>query len=187
MIEVLLAPFGFYGGDFGSILSQLEQMGFFAYVLPFLVVFAIVFGVLSNAKFLGDNKAINAVIAISVGLMALQFGVVTQFFGEIFPRLGIWLSIILAGLIVIGFFSPSGKLPFGFMMIVAGGIIAVIVAGSFNEPFFDYGFPFWLTQNLGWIIPVAVILAVIGWAWSSQAPKTTTGVDLVRKIFEPGK
>ena len=42
---VFLQSFGFFGGGFGNLLSQLEQLGFFSYVLPFLLIFALVFGI----------------------------------------------------------------------------------------------------------------------------------------------
>lgn len=45
---VFLQYYGYTGGDIGNFLSQLEQMGFFAYALPFLLIFAITFGILSK-------------------------------------------------------------------------------------------------------------------------------------------
>ena len=183
MIGMFLAPFSFAGGNLGSILVQLENMGFFSIALPFLLVFAIVFGVLSKIHILGDNKAINGVIAISVGLMALQFGYVTQFFSKIFPQLGIGLSVLLVILIVLGLFNKEGKWPVGIMIGIGGIIASIIIATSFNDPFFNYGIPLWITNNLGWFLPIAVITGLMAWVWSSTQPKNTAVPAILQKLF----
>jgi len=51
-----LQSHGFYGGSFGNLLLKLEGLGFFDYVLPFLIIFAMVFGILTRIKIFEDNK-----------------------------------------------------------------------------------------------------------------------------------
>ena len=49
MLEVLttLAWYGSYGGGVvGDMFSRWEQAGFFSYILPFLLIFALIFGIL---------------------------------------------------------------------------------------------------------------------------------------------
>src|SRR3990167_5223415 len=96
---IFLATYGFNGGTFGNLLSQWEQLGVFSYVLPFLLIFALVFGILMRTKIFEENKGINGIIALSTALMALQFNFVPIFFSDIFPKLGIGISVILAGII----------------------------------------------------------------------------------------
>ena len=104
----------FEGGAIGNILSQWEAMGFFSYVLPFLLIFAMVFGILIQLRLFRDNKTINAIIALAVGLMALQFSFVPRFFSEIFPRLGVGLVVILIIIILTGLFAnPEDKWQIG--------------------------------------------------------------------------
>src|SRR6056297_2047698 len=107
MIEGLIALASYSlgtGGGIGNALFQLEQMGVFAYLLPFLLIFALVYGILTKTTILGNNKGINVVLAIAIGLMALQFNFVSYFFAEIFPRLGVGLAILLVMAILIGAF-----------------------------------------------------------------------------------
>ena len=82
---LILASFSFEGGTIGDFLSVWEQAGFFSYLLPFLLIFALVFGILTQIQLFRENKAINAIIALVVGLISLQFPMVPQFFSEIFP------------------------------------------------------------------------------------------------------
>src|SRR3989344_3079797 len=96
----------------GLILQQWADLGIFYYVLPGLLVFALVFAILQKAKIFGDgkeSKGINAVIAGAVALMSLQFDAVPVFFQIIFPKVGIGLSIILAAMILVGLFVDFEK------------------------------------------------------------------------------
>jgi len=68
-----------------TILNQWADFGIFAYALPFLMIFAMVFGILNKTSLLGDNKGVQATIALAMGLLALQFDYVTNFYATIFP------------------------------------------------------------------------------------------------------
>lgn len=124
--SLFLQTAGFFGGGVGDLLAQWEQAGIFSYVLPFLVLFALVFGILSQMQLFRDNKAINSIIALAVALMALQFDFVPRFFSEIFPRLGIGIAVILVLLILVGMFmDPDEK---GLMLTLVGvGVVVFIV------------------------------------------------------------
>lgn len=158
----MLASYGYFsGGSIGNLLSQWEQAGIFTYVLPFLLIFALVFGILTKAKIFTD-KPINAVISLAVGLMALQFPAVSQFFSEIFPRLGIGLSIILVLLILIGLFIEPEKKGFLWIFFLVVGLIIgiVVIVNSAGASGWLSGY-FW---NYNWssIITVVVIIVLIG-------------------------
>ena len=48
---IILASYGsFGGGTIGNLFAQWEAAGIFAYALPFLLIFAIVFAILSFVK-----------------------------------------------------------------------------------------------------------------------------------------
>jgi hypothetical protein len=123
---MLLASYSFVGGSFGNVLSQWEQLGFFSYILPFLLIFAIVLGVLNKTKIFEDNKPINVIIALSVGFMSLQWNIVPQFFSEIFPRVGIGLSFLLVAILFLGIFLPRENWAV-YIFLVIGAIIALSI------------------------------------------------------------
>ena len=171
----------------GNLLSQLEQLGFFSYVLPFLLIFALIFGILMRVKIFENNKAINAIIALSVGLMALQFNFVPIFFSEIFPRLGVGLSVILGLLILVGLFSDYSdpdKRGIATLIIWVVGLITfiVIIVQSFGSSVFTYSsFWFYVQQNLGTIIVVGALILGVGWVISLTNPQTESFVDRMYK------
>ncbi|MCA9487431.1 MAG: hypothetical protein KC516_00540 [Nanoarchaeota archaeon] len=162
------------GGAFGETLFRWEQAGVFSYLLPFLLIFVLIYGILSTMNIFGNNRGVNAIIAISVGLMALQFNFVSIFFAEIFPKLGMALSVVLVFIILLGFFArdAQGNLPgwFRYVMIAVVGItILVIVFGSLGEGYIGYsgfgGIWYFLRYNIVNIIAgigvIALVIAVI--------------------------
>ncbi|MBI2629909.1 hypothetical protein HYW76_02315 [Candidatus Pacearchaeota archaeon] len=95
--------------NFADLLNELSAMGFFSLILPFLLIFALVYAIVMTLPIFKENKGAAAIMALAIGLLSLQFGIVSDFFQHLFPNLGIGLSILLAGLILAGvFLSGSG-------------------------------------------------------------------------------
>tara|TARA_B100001971_G_C18174653_1_gene529217 strand:- start:360 stop:860 length:501 start_codon:yes stop_codon:yes gene_type:complete len=90
-------------GSITDVLNTWADAGVFAYVLPFLMIFAVVYGLLHSSKILGDNKGVHATIALAIGLLSLQFDYVSNFFAIIFPYFGMGLAVLLVALILMGF------------------------------------------------------------------------------------
>lgn len=163
---ISLASYGVVaGGTFGNILFYLEQNGVFAYLLPFLMIFAMVFGILNKVKIFGeDTRGINIVLSVSVALMALQLNFVSYFFEQIFPRMGIMLAIIFVVLLVVGMFwktdNKGVKTFMGILMFIG---VSVIVFQSFGDSFMLSGYgsswaiTYWLEENMGALI-VGILL-----------------------------
>ena len=170
---MILASYGYFGGGaLGDLFGQWEAAGIFAYALPFLLIFALVFGLLSKMNIFksgtNDGKGVNVMIALAVAFMALQFDIVSVFFSELFPRFGVGLSIILVILIMAGIFMPTNKDNNWFM--VGLGIIVLIIVGtvvwnSLGALGWGIGGPglsyFW-DRYSAVIIFAIIILAVIG-------------------------
>ncbi|MAG79027.1 hypothetical protein CMI40_01480 [Candidatus Pacearchaeota archaeon] len=158
---ISLASYSFYGGEIGNLLSQWEQMGFFSYLLPFLLIFALVFGILTQIKLFQESKSINGILSLVVGLMALQFDFVPRFFSEIFPRLGVGLAIILGLLILVGIFIDPSKGWIMSSLLGIGVIIFIIVLVQTSGATGWYAGAWWF-NNWPTIAAVIFILAVIG-------------------------
>lgn len=165
---------GFYGGEAGNILAYLEQAGVFSYVLPFLLIFAIVFGVLSRIQVFGDNKGLNAVVSLVIGLLSLQFELVPIFFSEIFPRVGIGLSILLVLIILIGLFFDTRDnqiINYGLMGV---GVIIFLVVLVKTAGYLGWYSGYWWNAHWPQIIVVVGVLALLGaiiGSVSGQKPK----------------
>lgn len=148
-----------------DVLNIWNEIGVFSYVIPFLLIFAVVFAILKKTKILGDNNdPILAIISIALGLLSLQFDFVSEFYAVIFPRFGIGLSLFLVILIFIGFFTKADgsdleKLaPFGFII----GLGTVVWSLSSWDEWNSFGgFGGWFADNIWAILILGAVIAVI--------------------------
>ena len=146
-----------WGNDIASILNTWADMGIFAYALPFLLIFAVVFGILSATRMFGENKGVNAVVALAVGLMALQFDYVPTFFATIFPYAGVGIGVLLVALILMGLFVTGNEKGWFIAFFIIGAVIALIVILSSLASYEWWGGNWWYEY---W--PAIVALLVIG-------------------------
>lgn len=148
-----------------EVLNIWNDMGVFSYVIPFLLIFAVVFAILKKTKILGDdNDGILAIISVALGLLSLQFDFVSEFFAIIFPRFGIGLSIFLVLIIFLGFFfqPKDGKWPSSMTWIGwVVGVGAVLWALTEWGEWIDSGFGGWFSENFWAIVVVGLIIATI--------------------------
>lgn len=120
--------------DIAMILNQWQSAGVFSYVLPFLLIFAVIFGILTATKILGANKGVHIVVALVIALMALQLDMVSRFFTEIFPRMGVALAVIVVAAIFIGLFVHDDDAKYWMYGLGVVGVIAWIAVslGAFD-------------------------------------------------------
>jgi hypothetical protein len=172
VLGIFLQYGGYYGGYIGDVLNQWSELGLFAFILPFLLIFAIVYGILSKTQIFGkdNNRAIDAIIALVVGLMALQFDFVPVFFAEIFPRLGVGLAIILTLLIMTALFFDTNKGFIVYTLLGIGAIITIVILVTTANNF-GWSSGFWWAQNWPLIALGVFILIIIGVIVGSANPK----------------
>ena len=116
-----------YGTTITEVLNRWADLGVFAYVLPFLMIFAVVYGILNKTKLLGNNKGVQATIALTMGLLALQFDYVSNFFALIFPYAGIGISVLLIALILMGLVMDTEKKNLNWIWFGLGLLIFIVV------------------------------------------------------------
>ncbi len=149
-----------------EILNIWNDIGVFSYVIPFLLIFAVVFAILKKTKILGDeNDGILILISVALGLLSLQFDFVSEFYAVIFPRFGIGLSIFLVFLIFVGFFMKSDGTDMFKKMGWMGYVLAIgviIWALSAWDEWNNYGgFGGWFAENFWAVLILGLVIAVI--------------------------
>ena len=103
--------------NFENALLYLEELGVADVLLPFLLIFTIVFAVLQKTNILGeDKKNFNVIIALVVGLSVVIPHVlgtypagmdVVELINEIIPQLSLVIVIFIMLLILTGVFAPK--------------------------------------------------------------------------------
>ena len=149
-------------GSIGDIFFQWEYLGVFDFILPFLLVFAIVFGILNSTKVLGHNKGIMTILAVVIGLMSLRYQFFfSTFLSELFPRLGIGLAILLAVLIMVGLFINENEQKYwGYGLAALGAVIALIVLHQTGQSL-GWAWTGLGSENIGFIVLAVLIIGVI--------------------------
>lgn len=95
---------------FSLLVSNLNAMGFFGFLLPWVFAFAVFYGLMVKAK-LFDNPKVTGVLSLVVAFFLIGFGGpwLAQFFVNLFG----YATIIIAGILVVALFitMSGGDLP----------------------------------------------------------------------------
>lgn len=122
---------------FEILVANLNALGFFGFLLPWLFVFVVVFALLLKTKVLGDNTRIIGVFSLVVSFFVIGYGgpAMAAFFINLFGL----ATLILAGILVIILFvamtgADIGKIASNNVIIATvvgiGIILFVTVAGT---------------------------------------------------------
>lgn len=167
------------GWGFQGVLSDLEQMGFFQYVVPFLLIFAVVYAILTkipifsgDAQGKGGNRGAAILVAVAVGFLALQFNIVPAFFQIIFPSFGIGLSVLLVALILAGAFITD-EVAYKWIFFGLGAVIFLfVILSSFSNWQFvgSWWWDYYGSMVIVAIILIAAIVMVVLWGKRGGTP-----------------
>jgi len=144
---------GFY-----DLFMQLQGSGFYEFLLPFLLVFAVIFGILQKSNLFGSGqKGINAVVAIVLGLLITSQFEVVRNLTTFLPRMSYFIIIAMMVLIFIALFAGGEIQIHGFALAV---VVIAALLGTYWAlgPAMGFDVPFWLTQN--WMM-IAVLMIVL--------------------------
>ncbi|MFH1210715.1 MAG: hypothetical protein V1645_02250 [archaeon] len=153
--------------DFVNIISDLESVGFYDVVLPFFLIFTIIFGILEKTSIFGkDSHKFNIVIALVAGFLMVRNDTLVALMNRFLPNVSMFVLVIIALLIVLGIFGIQsdkwgGGLLFVFFII---GLVGVIWAlGNAAEEEGIAWLPDWLEiteTDIQWIAFIAAGLIV---------------------------
>src|SRR3989338_7743766 len=126
-----------FANPFEMLIFNLNSLGFFGFLLPWVFVFAVIYAILWKTKALGEDSKILCVISLVVAFFVIGFGgpPLGAFFVGVFGL----ASLVLAGLLVIIFFIAlaggkvediMGKRPVQYSLVGIGIVIFFIALGS---------------------------------------------------------
>lgn len=112
------------------------------YVLPFLLVFTIIFAILQKTKLLGEEKKqIDAIVALIIGLFLIAFPFARNIIAVLMPYLAVAAVILLIFMLLFGFASgkekdvlPTGlKVTFGILIGVSLIVVLIYATGQWDR------------------------------------------------------
>ncbi len=177
--------------NFGDIITTLEEVGVFDYVLPFLLVFSIFFAILEKTQILGQGKTnINVVVSTVAALLLLVQRGIVETINLFIPRVSLIMIVILMGLLIIAMVSGkqfAGLSGWVFSIMVVLIIIAIILAvtlpetgGSFSLSPQDRA----VLLNIG--VPIAIFLIAVAIVTAKPKQQGRSGLQKAMEAIEHG-
>jgi len=189
----------------------LKNTGFIDVIIPFLLIFTVIYAVLHKTKAISEEKNIHVILSLLLAIIAIlphilsevgrpivppQYDFVRIMYA-VLPEVAILIIAIVLMLIVLGLFLSNVKIG-GTTFGAWGTIIAIlIIIGIFVINIFDINiarYPIWnriLTPQNQAILIIILVFAIII-AWVTYEPKAEGGIgkslDKFVKVFsEIGK
>lgn len=116
-------------------------------ILPFLLVFAVVFAILEKSKILGEDKRqVNAIVSLVIALVTITFASAVNIINNLIPFLAVAVVIILVFMILLAFVASGKeglqlhtgiKVTLGIIIALAV-IIAILFATGTWDTVYDY-------------------------------------------------
>ena len=147
---------------------------FVEYVLPFVLIFTVVFAILQKSMILGkEKKQIDAIVALVIALIVISFANAVGIINSLLPFMAVSIAIILVFLILVAMLYIKDKefeLPKGLKNTLIGLIvIAVAIAVLITTGAWDYILARYFNnsgEGLANVIFVVVILIAVAVAVS---------------------
>jgi len=172
---------------FRGIIEFLQQIGIYDVILPFLLVFTIVFAILEKTKVLGTEKIegndytkknINAMVAFVVSFLVIASTKLVAVINEAVANIVLLLFLAVFFLLLVGSFFKEGEDVFlqgrwrtFFMFIMFLGIVLIFLqALGWLTSFWDFLVDHWETQWVGTLILLVVIILFILYITRSNEP-----------------
>lgn len=142
-------------------------------VLPFILVFTLIFAILQKTKILGDGKKqIDALVALAIGLIVVSFGYATGIIISLIPVLAIGTVVLLIFMLLYGMVFKAGefaihdkvKWTIGILAAIAVIIATMVATGAWGyvvDLFNTGGTGSFNVTNLIFVVIVAIAVALV--------------------------
>lgn len=170
---------------FRGVVGFFVDLGIYDVVLPFLLVFAIVFAILEKTKVLGTEevegkkytkKNLNAIVAFVISFFVVASTKLVRVINAALANIVLLLLLIVAYLLLVGAFFKEGEGVFlekggirtFFMVAIFVGIILIFMdALNWLAPMWDYLVRHWETR---WIGSLILLILIIFFMWFITKP-----------------
>lgn len=163
---------------FSSVIIRLKGLGFFNFVLPFMISAAVFYGLLRKSQIFGPaerNVAVNATIAMGIAFFIWAFPIIqginieeqlSSFFAQsLVAMLVLMVSIMLCGMILPQnlpeLLGEKFKAGGAWSLIIVGGIlvgVALLITSGLTGVFFPAGMISGIPED---VINIVVVLAFL--------------------------
>lgn len=181
-------------GYFDQAILQLEELGLTDVLLPFILVFTIVYAILHKTKLMGEEKKnFNVIIALVMALAVIIPHVtnpgtpwdIVDIINKALPHVSLLIVIILMVLLLVGIFGVGpmweGSKVSGIIALLAF-IAVVYIFGAAANFWPTVTWLWWLSDpNTQSLIVVVLVFALIVW-FITKEPKKSSGEGMLEGL-----
>ncbi|MBI2145922.1 hypothetical protein HYU22_01105 [Candidatus Woesearchaeota archaeon] len=164
---------------FRSAIGFLGKLGVYDVILPFLLVFTIVFAILEKTKILGMEKVgereitkknLNAMVAFVVAFLVIASTQLVAVINQVMANIVLLLILAISFLLLVGVFFGSkeftlkdypGWITF-FMVVMFLGIVVIFLNAL---DWLKYVFALFVFWNEEWAITIIFVIIILGFMW----------------------
>ena len=160
---------------FRGVIDLMEMMGVYDIILPFLLVFTILFAILEKTKILGieridgndfTKKNLNSMVALAIAFLVVASTQLVAVINEVLANIVLLLILAVSFLMLVGVFFGDKEFTLAeypgwikfFMIVMFIGVVAIFLNALDWLQFVFAVFVYWDAQWASTIIFVAVIL-----------------------------
>lgn len=185
---------------FRGIIEFFDKLGIYDVVLPFLLVFTIVFAILEKTKVLGTEKVegyshplpkknLNSMVAFVIGFFVIASSQLVEIITQVSAHMVVLLLLSIFFLMLVGSFWKESDEPFSikelgrgwvilFTVIMFVGIVSIFLM-ALETPggtpwlvwFLDFLRTNWNSTMVGSVILMGIIIGFMFWVVKSPSPK----------------
>ena len=165
---------------FGEVIGFMNKLGVYDIILPFLLVFTIVFAILEKTKVLGveevDNKKytkknLNAIVAFVISFLVVASTTLVRVINEAVANIVLLMLVVISFLMLVGVFFGSKEVTLEnfpgwtkfFMVVVFIGIVVIFLqALGWLE---DIVGLFIYYYDVAWVAALILIILILAFMW----------------------
>jgi len=167
---------------FSTMVMNMQNMGFFQYLFPFLLAFAILYGALQWVFKDGlGGQRVHALISVVLAFFVMLYSAYnTWLYLLLSEASGVWLGmatvlifiVVLTALAGVNLHDVLGKAPSGLKYVAVLVIIYIALVSMLGTGMYSTYLPYWLTGSDLWtVVLVIIILAIVFWFVGGEGKK----------------
>lgn len=172
-------------------LDFFRDFGIFDVILPFLLVFTVVYATLQKTKILGKDQAnLDSMVAFVIGLLVVAATKVVGIINEALPQVMVLVIVGLSFLMMIGIFANPEKsffeeltpgFKYGLMIVMSFAVVLIFlgtIKNSKGESWLEFAWNFTINNWNGAVVGSLIfLLVIVGAIWFIIGGKKETNKD----------
>ncbi len=148
--------------NFQDLFQYMKDFGVYDYILPFLLVVAIVFAILEKTQIFGANRTnINAIIGIVVGLLLVAQQDIVATINLFLPRVSLIMVVILMGLVVVTLLGGKTFEGLKGVWLAVGMFIAIIAVILALSPDLGWSLDWLSPYDRSMLFTIAILVGIV--------------------------